>query len=113
MCRLFYWTAAELLSRTTTFLSPEGLKLASMRNNIGTMAAYVSNDFENDLHNFVAETLRPGNVFCDVGANIGRYTVQAAKLVGSTGDVISFEAHPETYQFLRLNVESHQLRNVR
>ncbi|CAN5322947.1 hypothetical protein BH09SUM1_BH09SUM1_14180 [soil metagenome] len=38
--------------------------------------------------------LRPGDVFVDAGANIGYITVRALSLVGETGRVISFEAHP-------------------
>jgi hypothetical protein len=35
-----------------------------------------------------------GGVFIDVGAHIGKYTIPAAKMVGSSGLVIALEPHP-------------------
>jgi FkbM family methyltransferase len=37
--------------------------------------------------------LQPGDVFYDVGANIGCYTLYAARAVGESGHVYSFEPH--------------------
>ena len=47
---------------------------------------------------------RPGDVFVDVGANMGYYTIKIGTLVGPEGRVYSFEPNPETYEFLRDNV---------
>lgn len=41
-------------------------------------------------------TLAPGAVFYDVGANIGFFSLLAARLVGRTGRVIAFEPVPES-----------------
>jgi FkbM family methyltransferase len=43
---------------------------------------------------------RPGDVVLDVGAGIGAETFLFARLVGSSGRVVSFEAHPRTYRRL-------------
>lgn len=53
---------------------------------------------------FIDEYLRPGDVFLDVGANIGTSTLVAAAIVGKSGKVYSVEAHPRIYQYLRANV---------
>ena len=45
--------------------------------------------------------LRPGDVFVDVGANCGYFTLLAAGLVGPSGRVVAVEAHPEIYETLR------------
>ncbi|MGJ8642144.1 MAG: FkbM family methyltransferase [Luteolibacter sp.] len=42
-----------------------------------------------------------GGVYVDVGANIGYYSAYAAKVVGKTGTILSFE--PSTREFVRLN----------
>src|SRR5258705_3937434 len=44
--------------------------------------------------------LKPGDVFVDVGANIGYLTAVGASLVGPTGPVHSFQPMPEYFQRL-------------
>ena len=39
----------------------------------------------------IRKELREGDVFCDIGANMGLYTMMAAARVGSTGRVYAFE----------------------
>lgn len=51
---------------------------------------------------FVLHFLRPGDLFVDVGANIGSYTILAAAAVGA--DCISFEPGPEAFSWLVRNV---------
>ena len=51
-------------------------------------------------------------VFVDVGSNIGSHTLNAARLVGSTGSVFAFEADPDTYNLLVKNIEFNNLTNV-
>lgn len=50
---------------------------------------------------FFAHLLRPGDVFADIGANVGSYTVLAAKVAGAT--VHAFEPIPQTAEALRRN----------
>lgn len=51
---------------------------------------------------FLLHALRPDEIFVDVGANIGAYTILASKVVGSHS--ISFEPLPETAEKLRQQV---------
>ncbi|MDQ3524022.1 MAG: FkbM family methyltransferase [Chloroflexota bacterium] len=51
---------------------------------------------------YLLHVLRPGNLFVDVGANLGSYTVLAAAVVGA--DVICIEPVPETFAQLEQNV---------
>ena len=44
--------------------------------------------------------LAPGDVFLDVGANVGYMTAIAAHLVGPTGTVVAFEPVPELHDYL-------------
>jgi FkbM family methyltransferase len=46
--------------------------------------------------------LRPGDVFIDVGANVGILTAAGAALVGKAGQVHSFEPVPEYFEKLEL-----------
>jgi FkbM family methyltransferase len=62
---------------------------------------------------YLARALRKGDIFLDVGAHVGKYTIQAAKIVGDKGLVISIEPHPLNYQVLNKNILLNQLRNVK
>ncbi len=63
-----------------------------------------------DVYTFLATHLKPGLIFCDVGANVGMMSVYASKLVGSTGYVYSFEPDVESYRYLSENTRC--LRNI-
>ena len=69
--------------------------------------------FEPNLTDFISRRLRPGDTFIDVGANVGYFTLLAAKLVGPEGTVVAIEASPSTYAALRTSIEANQATNVR
>lgn len=52
---------------------------------------------------FIMHILRPNELFVDVGANIGAFTVLASGVVGSR--TIAFEANPDTFEALFRNVK--------
>ena len=56
--------------------------------------------------------VKKGMVVVDIGANIGYYTLIAAKLVGENGIVYSFEPEPNSHKFLCKNVEINNYTNV-
>ena len=51
------------------------------------------------------ETVRPGMVVIDVGANLGLYTLYAARHTGPSGRVHSFEPTPRMFSILRENIQ--------
>ena len=57
----------------------------------------------------VMALLGPGDIFVDVGANIGYFSVIAAALVGGQGAVHAFEPHPENYRLLCENLAANGL----
>lgn len=69
-------------------------------------------DFELDEQCFVRAYLRAGDVFMDVGANLGLFTVLAADAVGPAGRVHAFEPNPERLRSLQRNVAINGLTNV-
>ena len=58
------------------------------------------------------ECLRPGDVFVDVGANVGALSLKASAIVGSQGKVFAIEGHPKTVKHLRGNLDLNQTGNV-
>lgn len=56
--------------------------------------------------------LQKGDVYIDVGANIGFNVVFAAKLVGPTGKVYAFEPDEKNFELLKYNIELNELTNV-
>lgn len=64
----------------------------------------------NAMHNepgtlrWIAATVRPGDVFYDVGANFGLFALLAAHRTGAGGRVVAFEPHAATVEALLANV---------
>lgn len=57
------------------------------------------------LTRFLLKTIKRGDVFFDVGANCGFYTLLTGHLVGAHGSVHSFEPTPDIARTLRRNAE--------
>jgi len=83
-----------------------------LRLNPRTGRDYIRGEAETKIQEVLAERVRPGMVFYDLGANIGLFTLLAARLVGSRGKVFSFEPDAETAARLRGNIERNGLGNV-
>jgi len=60
----------------------------------------------------LSNVLRPGDIFFDVGANIGLVSLVASELVGSQGRVYAFEPVPGTIALLERNIVLNDARNV-
>lgn len=60
----------------------------------------------------VSRLLKPGDIYVDIGANIGQLVVVGGLAVGEKGKVYAFEAHPRTVRFLQENVALNHLENV-
>jgi FkbM family methyltransferase len=60
--------------------------------------------WEADVTRWMQETIKPGDVFVDVGANVGYFTLLGGQLVGRGGLVVAVEAHPRLAELLHRNV---------
>lgn len=67
---------------------------------------------ETAVQNAFADRLRPGMVFYDLGANIGLYSLLAARIVGASGHVFSFEPDADVAGRLRRNIAQNGFQNV-
>lgn len=56
--------------------------------------------------------VKNGDVFIDIGANIGSYSLIASKEVGESGKVIAFEPINSIYSKLKKNIELNEAKNI-
>jgi FkbM family methyltransferase len=71
-----------------------------------------ANKFEMDEAQFISDFLKEGDIFIDIGANIGLYSLMAARRVGSQGIVYSFEPTSITYRRLSDNIRINRFKNI-
>jgi len=68
--------------------------------------------YEPGLARALRQRLAPGDVFLDIGANIGYFSVLAGLTVAPTGRVIAFEPHPAAREILRQAVAANRLDQI-
>lgn len=73
---------------------------------------HVMSSREPAVRHLLETELRPGATFVDGGANIGFYSLLAARLVGSEGHVVAFEMMPDTAEILRRHVNDNRASRV-
>jgi len=61
---------------------------------------------------FLHNHLKENDVFVDIGANIGTYTLVASKIVGNKGTVIAFEPVHTVFERLVENARINDLQNI-
>ena len=61
---------------------------------------------------FFRDYLRKGDIVCDIGANVGLYTLVASIAVAEAGKVYAVEAHPKIYRYLQGNIRANKISNV-
>jgi FkbM family methyltransferase len=67
--------------------------------NVSTFFVYTDQPDRNEITK-LRQILKPGDVFLDIGANVGSYSVS---LMDITRDIIAFEPHPFTANRCRMN----------
>ncbi|WP_194850790.1 FkbM family methyltransferase [Nonlabens antarcticus] len=74
--------------------------------------AYYSGGYDSELLEIIIKLLKPDNVFLDVGANIGFYSVAVSEVfrkMKSKGKVVSFEPFKGNYERLKFNIKTNGL----
>ncbi len=56
--------------------------------------------------------VKKSNVVVDVGANIGWYTLLAAKKIGVTGKVVALEPENSNFELLKKSIENNKFTNI-
>jgi FkbM family methyltransferase len=95
------WVSADVLGRFTLWLDLSDRHVSS---------ACLHEDWEPGETKFMASRLRSGDVVLDVGANIGWFSLLAAKFIGKNGLVHAFEPRPDTVAMLKRTIADNGLR---
>lgn len=69
--------------------------------------------WETHILHHIAALLSPGDVFVDIGANVGIMSFHAATIVGPTGKVIAFEPNPDNVARFLEGLMLNGFRNIR
>lgn len=71
---------------------------------------YYFGTWEPHITQWMSASLRPGDGFIDVGANIGYYSLLAASLVGPDGPIVAIDASPGIFLALQANLRLNKAR---
>jgi FkbM family methyltransferase len=91
------------------YVDPKGLPKSYIKT---FQALMLSSAWEELTTRLFEEAIKEGNVILDLGANIGYFTLLAARLTGEKGRVYSFEPEPTNYSLLLKNIELNGYDNV-
>jgi FkbM family methyltransferase len=102
----FSWFNGYITPTVNTFFSERMTVVVPALGDIWIYGADIDTDAEARLSKFLVRNLREGEVFFDLGSNLGYYSLLASKLVGAAGRVHAFEPSPFLLPLLRANLRS-------
>lgn len=102
---ILYYKSKWLYHKSKYGHAPSGLTMKNIGNvklpidlSLGKMVRAMYFDcFDFEIRRLIEKYLKPGDVFFDIGANVGYFTAVGANAVGLSGKVYSFEPIPEYY----------------
>jgi len=109
------WISARLIPRESlTWIQVQDGPAAGLwfRIHVRTGHCTLEGNWEPAVQQALVQHLRPGMTFYDLGANIGSFSLLAARLVGPGGRVFAFEADPEIAARLRENIAHNKFTHV-
>ena len=76
------------------------------------LSIFAGQYYEFSINKFLRKYLNPGDIYIDIGANIGFHLLNASFLVGNRGKCFAFEANPKVYEILKAHVVLNRIANV-
>jgi FkbM family methyltransferase len=104
----FHWRARDFSCRMRS-----GARMTGNTRDLIQRHLYFFGAWEPNITQWIADTLQPGDVFIDIGANIGYYSLLASTLVGDQGKVVAIEAAPWIHARLDDHVAMNGRANIR
>ncbi len=110
LLRFAIWQIQSRLRSDVVFNWIGGSKLIVRKGMTGTTGNIYCGLHEYADMSFVLHLLRPGDLFLDVGANIGSYTILASAVCGA--DTIAVEPDKTTASYLSRNIAANDLEDT-
>jgi FkbM family methyltransferase len=76
------------------------------------LSRLIYDGFEKEETNYLLKILKKGDIFVDIGTNIGLFSLLASKIVGDEGKVLCFEPAPLTFSRLKENISLNDFKNI-
>ena len=106
--RTFHWRPHAFTCRTKF-----GARMSGTTEDLIQRHLYFFGTWEPNISNWICNTLREGDCFIDIGANIGHYSLLASGLVGAHGSVLAIEAAQWIHSILDRHVALNRRHNIR
>ena len=78
----------------------------------GKVGRFFAGTYEADQTEVFCRHVTTGSTVIDLGANVGYYTLLAARMVGPEGRILACEPEPLNASYLRRHVQANRLANV-
>jgi len=89
-----------------------GLQGVTLELDLQTEKDYWLGVYEPQLQQAIQELINPGWIIYDVGANIGYISILLAKAVNPSGQVHAFEALPDNFARVQMNIQLNSLQGI-
>ena len=110
--KIIYWECIRISNREIQYIYDDNIKIKLFPNDGVARLTYYFNYHEPEIFKFLNRYLSPGMTFCDIGSNIGLYSLFASKRVGNNGRVFSFEPQEQTYQRIIESIKVNNFKNI-
>jgi FkbM family methyltransferase len=111
--RLSPGTQSFASTENQVLIELENFKIYAMTNDTAVGQTIINTkSYEPHLTDAIVKHLKSGDVFLDLGANIGYFTLLAASIVKDDGKVISFEPNQYNRQLLYASIVENQFNNI-
>ena len=104
-----------IYKKLNKFLSPVSVNVQGhimFLDDDDSLGLAVHGEYETAETKIIQEQVSLGQIVLDIGANIGYFTLNFARLVGEQGRVYAFEPDPISFEILKRNVNSNGYQNV-
>ncbi len=89
----------------TILIGFKGIEFEIESKDITMLPTLLTEDYENLEFEAISRLINLGEVFLDIGSNIGIWSLYVSRLVGPTGEVIAVEPNPNTLALLERNLD--------